>query len=690
MDPEHPVDLAKVVEVLKTGVATPTDVPSNAILTEALAAVREKAPGPGAEALSPTGQAVAKDLSDTLKHTELFVEQKNRDELLQRMAQHVAEIARLQASDPGKSLQLKLVQQGVAPPAGAVWRLFRNEQLPAKAGRLTRELVLSPDFRHFLTDVIAAGQQVVAEITTDPEQTPQSQSQSQQGRRSEEKTFSQIVQEPRDGGDAGEPPINEALLGRLLALAQRAQSHPEYREILTILDRGAERAKSEGAGDAAAARTATGSSQEPTTSFTEWEASLAPAERHVLAEVQMNSEALLACIRQLLENLANTSLEEFFQDLWETQQTLANDEQAIEALRAVLDWVGRCTRDTNYIQENPEQVRRDGARLLTDLRQSLVDKYRPAVEHLLGQLRYYLDRMKRDPLTQKLTGDLGSLTSHLFYDQQGNPTLKPELLTDLQVVLPAVLQNLRYLKIPDIEVHEPGLDFLATNLVINVGELAPHHLRLVVTSDIPEREGEAARNLVDFEMSRIHAEARNIRFAIDRSGLPPLSDTGLADIRIFEEGMFIKLSMQPILGRETASGERLKVKAGLQVMQAECRLENFDLSVHGSGHDWMYYLLGPYIRRLVREKIEQSVCNFFMTSDLMATVPLPIPTTAADALYSSQQQPSSGATESSSQTVPEAAPLGAGGLAAAHHPASQPLGLPTSESQPRHSQSQPY
>ena len=85
--------------------------------------------------------------------------------------------------------------------------------------------------------------------------------------------------------------------------------------------------------------------------------------------------------------------------------------------------------------------------------------------------------------------------------------------------------------------------------------------------------------------------------------------------------------------RSQASGE---YRAGLQVTKCVCRVDNLDLNIHGSGHDWMHYLLGPYIRRRVRQKIEESVVNYFMNMDLMTTLPVPSVTSPSSQPISSQ------------------------------------------------------
>lgn len=637
MDPQHPVDLEKVLS--QSSSTTSADIPSNPIITETLETIRAKqAQVVPTEQLSPTGQAIMRDLSSTLSDAERLVEEKNRDDLIQRMTQHAAEIARLQNSEVGRNALKKMLEESTQP-AGWMWQSLKDEDVSEKLGRLVKSLVTSPQLRQFVFDVTGFLQSLLGQIAaeTGGEKTAAS---GETPTEIAEQTAESAVERVREmatttASRPAELEEQKRRLGdRFIELMQTAQKHPEFQEVFDAMAR--------------QVRNLNVYRQQGGSVWEERYATLEPAEQKALSGIKESGEEMVQCAKKLLENLGNTTLDDVGETWRDVYRQINNDQEAIDTLQSVTDWLAKCLRDENYLAQGREPIGRDAEENFERLRSTVLEKYRPAVEHLLSQLRYHLDRMRRDPLARQLSGDLSALTRHLFYDEQGRPTLKPELLGDLQTIVPAILRSLRYIKLPDIQIHDPGLDFVASNIVINVGELAPHHLRLVVMADRPEEgKEEPARTMVEFEVSRIHAEARNIHFAINKTGIPPLLDTGLADFRMFEEGMGLKLRLQPILGTSTVAappGQRT-LTTGLQVTHCVCRLEHFELNVHGSGHDWMYYLLGPYIRRLVREKIERAVEAYFMSTDLMASFVVPetvVGTTAS-------QQP---AHLSSSQGVP--------------------------------------
>ena len=614
MDPEHPLDLEKVLS--QSSSLSGTEIPSNPIITEVLENVQAKqAQVIPTHKLSPTGQAIMRDLGSTLGDTERLLEEKNRDDLLQRVMACATEVGRLQRTEVGRSAMKQMFEKGTQPVLW-IWQNIKEEGVPEKLGSLVKTLVTSAQLRQFVFDFVGFFQKMLSRISA------KAQDKATAGE-TPAGIAEKVVESAREGVEesSAAPPTEEQtriLFDRFVELMQAAQQHPDFQQAIDVLVQPVRNLKFY--------------QEKGEHVWEERYQMLLPSEQHVVQEMKRNADEMLQCAKKLLENLGNSTLDDVIETWRDVYRQISVDEEAANAISSALEWLEKGLRDKEYLaQTGREQVERDAEQHLELIQDKVMEKYRPSVQHLLSQVRYHLDRMRRDPLARQLTGDLSALTRHLFYDSQGKPTLKPELLSDLQIILPAILRSLRYIKLPDIQVHDPGLDFLATNIVINVGELAPHHLHLVVTTDIPEEESssnEPGRTFVEFEMRRIHAEARDMRFAINRTSLPPLVDTGLADFCMFEEGMCIRLRLQPVLGTTMATQPGAAARtltAGLQVTHCECRLEHFELNVHGSGHDWMYYLLGPYIRRLVRERIEEAVAKSFLSTDLLTNIPLPEP-----------------------------------------------------------------
>lgn len=687
---QKPIDIVNIVEGVKeaTGLgshaeatdtaSTKATLPSTVEIGEGIEAIREAQSKviPTYE-LSGTGQVVAEDITKAMESGREWLEEKNRDDLIQKMLTHAAEIRRLQSSEAGKSALRKLLAEPGRATVDALQDL-REPGMLEHLAKAVRGLVLSAQFRDAIGDLVAYIQQIVSErpgkestatAESSTEEVHHSQSQSQVeserkrtkpahvGKEEGERTYVEAVEEasqtlsesqisesqpyseiqPRASA-AGRRQTDEEIrhmTDRLIDLAQQLHKDEEYKAGLHALVTQLNTLKL---------------STQPAAVFEGYTKELTSAEGHAVDEILREGKAFSQGARELLERSANISLDDLFETTLDLTQKLRHDHEATEAVEKLNNFMQRVASDANYIQQK-EQIEEDAYQVNNGLRRHVIEKYRPSVQHLLAQLRYFLDRLRHDPLAQRLGDDLNSLTKHLFLDDTGNAVLKTELLTDLQKVIPAILRHLRLIRLPNIDIVEPGMRFHATDIVINVGEIAPHHLKLTITSDIPESSNEAVRTLIKFKMSRIRAEARNIRFVIDKSTIPTVVDSGLVDFRIFEDGMQIKLNLTPIVGTHGVGPER-KVAAGLQVLKAKTTLDHFDMNIHGSGHDWMYYLLGPYLRRQVKERIETLINNHFMSFDLVASIPVMKSVSATGTVAGQMSAAMHSATETLSSSQP--------------------------------------
>lgn len=627
MDPEHPLDLSKVLKRSGGAAAPPTDIPTTSIIKEGLEYANAKKNVLPLSSLSPAGQVVSKDASEVLQTAESFFEEKNLDESFEKLSNRAAEITQLQSTPLAQRALQKLLKKS-SGSAISVVHLMHDQHISESLIKMAKILVISPQFRQALVDLVQVLEQIIlegseaalAEYSQGLEGQEEHQNQHQQegpkGTTDEAKrgtrSFTEAVQEPTEKQYKAKEVLVARLddngvkrvLARFVAIVKQAQDNPNYQEALNQV---------------IAQTAALKASTESKFSWEEYFAVLDEPEREVLYRIKAKVTEMLFETKELFENLVGAPVDDLVEAVDRFLKEIQEDTDAVDSAHELARFLEKCLRDKEYIS-NSQHMDANGRDIIQRLRQSLLVKYRPTFDHLFGKTRYYLDRMQHDPLTVKLTEDISTLTRHIFYDEHGNPTLKPELFADLQTVFMAILKQLRYIKIPDIVVSEPGLSFTATNIVLNVEELSPHHLELIITSDAPDRPSQPFKNIVKFNMSRIHAEAKNISFFIDKHNIPALKDSGLVDFHTHGEGVKIMMQLSPIM--DSASPESPNLKAGLQVAKCECIVKNFDFSVHGSGHDWIYYLLRPFIRRVVKGRIEEGIADFFLNADLTAKVPV--------------------------------------------------------------------
>jgi len=109
----------------------------------------------------------------------------------------------------------------------------------------------------------------------------------------------------------------------------------------------------------------------------------------------------------------------------------------------------------------------------------LRDRYRSHTDRVVDEIKFLADQFEQDPLNKRFGDSVQKLFNDLGNDENGKPTFKPHLVKDLtEVIIPAVLENIRYVPIPRIEVSDPQIDAVIENLVIESDNLMPNILEV--------------------------------------------------------------------------------------------------------------------------------------------------------------------------------------------------------------------
>lgn len=333
-----------------------------------------------------------------------------------------------------------------------------------------------------------------------------------------------------------------------------------------------------------------------------------------------------------VEHWINVSLEPLLKTIDGLRLKLVKDRESKTALRDFSQWLKSCLKEPDFMAR-PDRRKEEFKSHVKSLQVNFADRYRGDVDHLMQEATNIGERIRRDELSLKLSTDVQDLMKHLFRDEQGNLTIKPELWSDLKLILPLFLGRLRFIQIPELVVHDESVDFLASGMSISVGELAPKRLQAhfysdldVGTRDIIEATGEeyGLETVFVIEAGKIFAEARNVYFEVNRKSFPPLADTGIADLNVHgDDGMCLRL----VFGASQVTGvgpsRVAPVGVPFKLLSAKCTIDKLDLRLHETKHSWMYTVLGPLIRRQLRMRIEQEIEKFFMEGDWMETISQP-------------------------------------------------------------------
>ena len=290
-----------------------------------------------------------------------------------------------------------------------------------------------------------------------------------------------------------------------------------------------------------------------------------------------------------IENWTHHSTKPFQSNLSLTAQHLKSDTRLRSSLQSLAHFLANCFNEPGFLNDR-QWIREEARERLDQVRESITDAYKSDFRGLADEARDLIKSLDREPRTAQLKQSLRKLLEDLFIipDQPSTAgitesfRLKTELLSDMGVIVGGVLQRAKYLRVPDIEVHDEELDFTAHNIILDAGELIPQQFKMtLVTENMVEKvkheereglteeekervfvqletpvqhtaapinvSGPAWQTHLKFEVKGIHGHCRGVHFHVrKRSGFPQITDEGLADLRVWgPKGMLIKVVLRP-------------------------------------------------------------------------------------------------------------------------------------------------
>lgn len=298
-----------------------------------------------------------------------------------------------------------------------------------------------------------------------------------------------------------------------------------------------------------------------------------------------------------LENWTHKPTEPFKNHLTTVAGHLKSDSRLRTAIQLLAHFLANCLREPDFLNDR-KWIREEAGGRLEDVRDVIEGEgYGNDLRSLADEARDLIKSLDREPRTAHLKESLRKLLEDLFVTESATATagfrLKTELLNDMGVIVGNLLQRAKFLRVPDIEIHDEDLDFTAHNVILDAAELIPQQFKMtIVTENLVEKmkhqqeeqeqpvltEEEKERVFVNlepsepkhlpasvlpesssdwkthlkFEVKGIHGHCRNVHFNVrKRSGFPQLSDEGLADLRVWgPKGMLVKVVLRPEWVRE--------------------------------------------------------------------------------------------------------------------------------------------
>jgi hypothetical protein len=304
--------------------------------------------------------------------------------------------------------------------------------------------------------------------------------------------------------------------------------------------------------------------------------------------------------KQLVENFAShKSLDPLINALSVLPKKVQKDQELREYLKDLRTFVLRSLREAEFVRQTDYVA--VGSDKIEQGRSILLGKYKEDINRITHEAELFNNALQEDKTTRELVHDFETLTQDLFFDEAGKPTIKLELVRDFAKILPRIGESLQYIALPRIENSDDEYDYIFDNIVLHLSEIVPKHVHMNLSADIDldRPEQDHVLNTMTIDISKLHADARNIAFYYKKKkGLVNMMDVGRVDFSIPEEkGLRIHAK---VLLRLPTENSRLT----FEVLESSARMHELKIRLHDTKHDFLYKLVAPLVQMRIRTQVE--------------------------------------------------------------------------------------
>ncbi|KIV87776.1 hypothetical protein PV11_03298 [Exophiala sideris] len=320
-------------------------------------------------------------------------------------------------------------------------------------------------------------------------------------------------------------------------------------------------------------------------------------------------------LKTLLERFANyTSFDDLMDALNDIYADADRDPELRNWFKSMDRYIRKCLKEQGYIMQDSSTD--EWNRLYDQGHHLLRERYRGHTDRVVDELSFLSDQFNQDPQNTEFANTVQKLFLDLGQDENGKPTFKPHLITDLtNVIIPAIFENTRYVPIPRIEVSDPMIDMVVENLVIESDNLFPNLLEF--GNDNLFRMGRKGANSKLHNKIMIHAsgiqmDLRDVAYYVKKKqGFPSITDKGVMDIILAGEGFGFKVA-----ARNAQKGDRTHFIA---LDTIDVQIENLKINVKQSNHKLLFKIGKSILLKLMRpvivKVIEKQIRNAIEKAD---------------------------------------------------------------------------
>ncbi|KAI7868580.1 hypothetical protein BDF14DRAFT_1742337 [Spinellus fusiger] len=324
-------------------------------------------------------------------------------------------------------------------------------------------------------------------------------------------------------------------------------------------------------------------------------------------------------IKAILEDWAQgESMDPLIESVRDMFDEITSDTKLSQYYREVVHYLKQLFKEPGFVDS--EASTKEGEALLRRGQELTQDRYKDKFSLLLDESRAITEAMANDKLALELKKRFKSIHKDLWLDRDGNPVFKPQLLEDMRkTLLPAALEQIKYIPIPRIEYSDPEFDVVVENIVLSGDSMIPNVFEMKMENysrfTAKTHSNNVNQQSIVIKMAEIQAVVDDVVFYYKKkTGFPKMFDRGVASLVLGGKGISVSLR---IISNSS------NPKNTFQVSQCKCHVDDLKLQIKDSRHNLLYKTVHAMVigivRRQIAKAIEAKVVDYIEKGDQQVT-----------------------------------------------------------------------
>jgi hypothetical protein len=323
-----------------------------------------------------------------------------------------------------------------------------------------------------------------------------------------------------------------------------------------------------------------------------------------LSDSEREWKAAFLHARRLIEHLFHDkNLDAVIQSVKDFAYDLQNDKLLLAWFQGWKNFFHKMLTDENFVRS--ERYRIEARQLSDQTSMVLKDRYRNHALEVVDRFADFAAGIAEDPTNREFIDSIYQIWIDACLDDNGNLTIKKELLDDIVRIMPILADRIAYVPLPRVDYDDPKYSFMMNNAVLKCNGVIPTH----VYANIDVHTDFSVPRLVSrmtVRFSHIQISARGIDFEVrKKTGFIKFFERGMMDFDIFDRGLSAEVSYEPWVQRTPECGG---VNKGLRLVAADVRIDRFRLSIYNTeNHHLVYKMFEGAISKIAKRVLERTI-----------------------------------------------------------------------------------